>query len=179
MGQVKEPSEAIPFVGLIYPDDLPVEDLLGCLEENFGMIIKKTMPIPFTHTKYYSVEMGENLMRQWIAFEDTVLPDELVEMKHWTNELEEKSLNEHGGRVVNIDPGIISMNNLVLASTKNYTHRIYLGNGIYAELTLIYKDNRFQPLEWTYPDYREEAALRFFYEVRQWLKNKLRAIESD
>ena len=117
--------------------------------------------------------MGDNLNRQWVAFNDLILPDTLVELKHKTNETEKKYLNKNGGRMVNIDPGAISLSNLILASTKNYSHRIYLGKGIYAEVTLIYKQKHFMPLDWTYPDYREETALLFFTEAREVLKQKL------
>jgi len=176
MGEINEPKSVLPFVGLIFIDDFPVEELLRHLESNLGSCARKSLPIPFTHTSYYNTEMGLPLVRQWVAFEELVMPDELVDLKHLTNELEEKTLNENGGRTVNIDPGIVTLGNMILASTKNYSHRIYLGKGIYAEVTLIYKDNQFRPLEWTYPDYREDTALRFFNDAREFLKAGLKAI---
>jgi hypothetical protein len=179
MGAIKEPQPVVPVVGLIYTRDFNVEELHEHLAGHIGTVNLKSEPHPFTHTVYYNNEMGPDLTRQWLAFDALIKPDELAALKIWTNELEEKTLNDREGRMVNIDPGIISLSSLILASTKNYSHRIYLSGGIYAEVTLIYKDNRFNHLEWTYPDYREEAALEFFGGVRRWLKNKLKAIEND
>ncbi len=112
-------------------------------------------------------------MRQWIVFDKLITPDILVKVKHTTNDIEKKYLNERGGRKINIDPGILSLSNLILASTKNFSHRIYLGKGIYAEVTLIYKNKTFTPLEWTYPDHQEKIAIELFEKAREILKNRL------
>ncbi|MGB9720700.1 MAG: DUF4416 family protein [bacterium] len=170
MAEIKEPQKVLPFAGLIYVKDFSVETALGEFRQMLGNVIKKSEIIPFTHTTYYNKEMGDNLLRQWVLFEKLVSPDLLIEMKHKSNEIEKNFLNKNGGRVINIDPGLISLSNIILASTKNYSHRIYLGKGIYAEVTLIYKDHQFKALEWTYPDYREEKALKFFDECRGVLK---------
>jgi hypothetical protein len=95
-----------------------------------------------------------------------------------TNAIEVKYRNEEGGRTVNIDPGLLSLSSLILASTKNYAHRIYLGQGIYAEITLIYKNHRFNALDWTYPDYQEDSALEFFQRARAILQEQLTASDS-
>jgi len=173
MAKIKEPQKVLPFVGLIFVEDFFINELIYHLEKQLGPVAIKSSVIPFTHTTYYNIEMIGKLFRQWITFEELTMPDELIDLKHWTNSLEEKTLNENGGRMVNIDPGIITLSNLILASTKNYSHRIYLGKGIYAEVTLIYKDHQFRPLEWTYPDYRETIALEFFNEARKVLKENL------
>ena len=172
MAEIRTAQQTLPFAGLIFAPAFEV-DIAAELEEIFGPVVLKSPCIPFKHTEYYNDEMGDNLNRQWVAFNDLILPDTLVELKHKTNETEKKYLNKNGGRMVNIDPGAISLSNLILASTKNYSHRIYLGKGIYAEVTLIYKQEHFMPLDWTYPDYREETALLFFTEAREVLKQKL------
>ena len=69
-----------------------------------------------------------------------------------------------------IDPGLIGLANLVLASTKNYAHRLYLGEGIYGEVSMIYENRTFVPLKWTYPDYYIEESIDFFLRVRESLK---------
>lgn len=179
MAEIKEPQKVFVFAGLIFWGDFEIDNALKFFERMLGDISKKSDAIPFTHTAYYNKEMGENLFRQWVLFQDLVLPDILIELKHKSNEIEKKFLNKDGGRQINIDPGLVSLNNIVLASTKNYTHRIYLGKGIYAEVTLIYKQGQFRPLEWTYPDYQEKTALRFFTEARMILKNRLKTVSFE
>jgi hypothetical protein len=171
MAEIKEPQKVLAFAGLIFIKDFDIELALKEFEGLVGSVIRKSEILPFTHTTYYNKEMGENLLRQWVLFEKLINPDLLVELKYKSNDVEKKFLNEDSGRKINIDPGLVSLSNIILASTKNYSHRIYLGKGIYAEVTLIYKDHQFKALEWTYPDYREEVALRLFTEARTVLKN--------
>ena len=161
------------ITGIIYNRDFLVNELITIMEEKLGGVVQRSESILFIHTQYYNKEMGDNLLRQWFAFDKLVEPDMLADLKHFSNEIEKKYLGENSGRTVNIDPGFITMNNLILASTKNYSHRIYIGKGIYAEVTLIFKNHRFLPLEWTYPDYKETAALEFFQNARDILKERL------
>jgi hypothetical protein len=172
MGNIKEPVKVLPIAGILYGADFAVEAPLNLLADRIGPIAMHTSPQTFTHTDYYGKEMGDRLMRQWYAFDILVDPATLPAMKHTSNEIEQQYSNEQG-RSINIDPGIVSLSNLVLASTKNYSHRIYLGQGIYAEVTLLYRDKQFQALAWTYPDYRESPVLEFFGRVRAFLKEKL------
>ncbi len=171
MAEIGKPQKVLAFAGLIFVRDFNVNSALEYFKELLGKVIKESEIIPFIHTAYYNKEMGENLLRQWVLFEKFIYPDLLIELKHKSNEIENKFLNENRGRMINIDPGLVSLSNIILASTKNYSHRIYLGRGIYGEVTLIYKDHQFRTLEWTYPDYREDKALKFFNECRDVLKN--------
>jgi len=172
MAVVKEPQKVLPFFGLIFTPGFS-SNIVKELNEGLGDVVLESDTVPFTHTTYYNKEMGLGLLRQWWAFGNLVLPDILVKLKLRTNEIEQRLLNDKGGRRVNIDPGLLSLSNLVLASTKNYAHRIYLGQGIYGEVTLQYKEHHFVPLEWTYPDYRESVALDFFGRARDVLRKKL------
>lgn len=172
MAGISAPQRVVPVVGLIWSGDLKA-DIGPELEDIFGRIALKSAPLPFGHTTYYNEEMGGPLTRQWWAFGDLVMPDRLAELKHLTSATEKKYLNARGGRHVNIDPGLLSLNNLILASTKNYAHRIYLGQGIYAEVTLLFKHKGFVFLDWTYPDYREASALEFFIRARGLLREDL------
>ncbi len=172
MGAVKSPPYVLPITGLIYHKDFDIIPVIKRLEKFLGEEVLVSPVINFNHTKYYNKEMGQTLLRQWYVFEKLIRPDEIVEIKLKTNELEKEYLNETGGRRVNIDPGIISLNNLILASTKNYSHRIYLNKGIFAEVTLIYQDGMFQPLKWTYPDYQAEGSRKFFTRAREILKER-------
>jgi hypothetical protein len=172
MAEIRPPQKTLPVTGLILTPAFEM-DIFTELEKTFGRVVLKSSRIPFKHTEYYADEMGDDLLRQWIAFGNLILPDALVDLKHKTNEIEKNYLNKKGGRMINIDPGVVSLSNLILASTKDYSHRIYLGKGIYAEVTLIYRQRQFTSLEWTYPDYREETALGFFTKAREVLKQKL------
>jgi len=172
MADVKNPQRVMPIIGLISTPALE-PGIFAELEGKIGRVVLKSKSIPFCHTTYYNQEMGDELKRQWCAFGNLVMPDSLIELKHMTNTLEKKYLNRQGGRSVNIDPGMVSLGNLILASTKNYSHRVYLGQGIYAEVTLIFRQKQFVPLDWTYPDYREETALEFFAAARDILRDRL------
>lgn len=139
------------------------------MEREFGPVILESPHYPFTHTKYYEAEMGTGLEKFFWAFEGFFPQENLVETKLFTNALEEELAQEKGGilkRRVNLDPGYVTEAQLVLATTKGYSHRIYLRDGIYAEVTLIYHKGGFRPLDWTYPDYRMPVVLRFMEEVR-------------
>lgn len=178
MGDIREPQRVLPVAGFLFTPGFEA-DIFKELSSEIGDVIIRSDRIPFAHTTYYNDEMGTGLVRQWCAFAKLVVPDILVRLKNRTNEIEKQYLSEKGGRKVNIDPGLLSLSNFILASTKNYSHRVYLDGGIYAEVTLIYKGNRFNPLEWTYPDYREKAALEFFTEARDALREKLGGGESS
>lgn len=173
MVRIKNPQKVLPVVGLIFIEGFEIEPVLEELKNDVGDVVLKSEILPFTHTHYYDEEMGDSLIREWLVFGELLVPDVLIHLKHRAHEIENNYLNEKGGRKVNIDPGLLSLSNLILASTKNYSHRIYLGNGIYGEVTLVYKNHYFNPLQWTYPDYREKKALDFFCEARKILKDKL------
>jgi len=119
----------------------------------------------FDYTDYYSPEMGENLVRRFLSIEKLIRPEALPDIKLTTNEIENKSvLNSR--RQVNIDPGYISKAHLILATGKAYTHRPYLRDGIYADLTLVYQGKKFCALPWTYPDYADEKQLLMLSKIR-------------
>ena len=162
----------MPVCGLLWARGLD-EDVYAQMEREIGPVVLRSEIMPFVHTDYYEKEMGAGLARQWCAFGTLVMPDALAGLKQRTNAMEKGYLNEHAGRSVNIDPGLLSASSVVLASTKNYAHRIYLGQGIYGEVTLIFRHKEFVPLEWTYPDYREGSALDFFTRARSILMDML------
>ncbi len=172
MGIPKKPDPAKLIVGLIFQPEF-LDSAVSELEKNFGPVSLKSEIIPFNRTNYYEEEMGKGLLRQWLAFRELIDQDKIVEIKLRTNEIEKIWMD--GGRKVNIDPGYVTESRLVLATTKDYSHRIYLRDGIYAEVTLIYRRKLgFVPLQWTYPDYTTHEAIEFFNRVREELKSDLK-----
>ena len=112
--------------------------------------------------------MGPNLLRRWLSLEKLISPEELGPMKHISNEMED-SFSKNGRRTVNIDPGYLGLSKLVLASTKDFSHRIFVGNQIYEEITLLYRTNKFTALPWSYSDYKSAPAIQFLTEARNRL----------
>ena len=139
------------------------------MSERFGSMARASEVMPFHFTGYYEPQMGADLLRKFLAFERPVDAAELAEIKLWMNALEERFAAEPGfavARPINLDPGYVAPSKLVLATTKDHAHRIYLGHGIHAEVTLTFLKGAFEPMPWTYPDYRTEAYRRFFEQVR-------------
>jgi len=150
-----------------------IETAVGSLAEMFGPVDWKSARFFFDRTRYYEKEMGWPLFRRFVTFTDLMRPESIVEAKLRTHELEEAFVRE-GKRSVNIDPGYICMERLVLATGKNYTHRLYLSKGIYADLTLVFQKGCFRPLPWTYRDYGDERLIEQFNEIRERYKTQLR-----
>ncbi len=121
--------------------------------------------IPFDDTAYYAPEMGRTLVRRFLSMEKLIRPEHLPDIKRTTNGIEDASQVD-GRRRVNIDPGYLSQAHLILATGKGYTHRPYLRDGIYADLTLIYQTKKFCSLPWTYPDYADERQWKMFEAIR-------------
>ena len=154
------------------PSQGPWERVKERLEERFGPVVLESPSYPFDFSNYYEREMGKGLVKFLWAFKPPFPRDSLAEAKLFTNALEEELAVFRDGRVcrvVNLDPGYLTDAQLVLASTKDYSHRIYLGRGIHAEVTLIYRQGAYRPLEWTYPDYRTSLVLGFLEEARRML----------
>jgi hypothetical protein len=156
-------------VGLLSSDRSLLELAQSALAEGFGAVSVKSPEIPFDFTDYYEKEMGSDLIRQWVAFQGLVEPDQLYDFKRTTCLLERRFLGPNGKRRLNLDPGLLTLHNLVLASTKSFAHRIYLRDGIYADLTLIFQSGQFQPLAWTYPDYQTPVCQEFLMRCRKEL----------
>lgn len=137
-----------------------------------GPIALAGEPFHFDHTQYYEAEMGAPLEKAFYAFQELIDPAQLAKFKLLSNEIEEE-FSTQSKRKVNLDPGYIEAAKLVLATTKNYGHRIYLMTGIYGDVQLYWRNGQFQFNPWTYPDYQDERTLRFLTEVRDiYLKNR-------
>jgi len=161
------------FCGMISSDAALLDELAGILQNKYGKIDKAGEVIPFDSTSYYNAEMGQGLMRQFVSFVDLIDPGVLADVKLFTNELELKYSVERNGksaRRINLDPGYVAPHGIVLATAKNFAHRIYLRDGIYAEMTLNFTSGGgFKYFDWTYPDFKTPAYQRYFVELRQTL----------
>ena len=153
------------IVGMIAPLEQLFEAARRELTGAYGPVDRVSPVWPFDFTAYYAQEFGENLLRQFLSFVELMDPARLAEIKLRTNALEQDHTSQ-GRRQINLDPGYVDLSKLVLATTKNHQHRIYVGQGIYAEVTLRYTHKSFRPWEWTYPDYRTDHYVQFFNEVR-------------
>ncbi len=173
MGTAHPPEPVRLIVGLLVARQELLSAAAARLSEQFGPLDQSSRPVPFTQTAYYRRELGEEPWRQFLTFQPLIDPSDLAAIKVRTNEMELEWAPD-GLRRVNIDPGYISLSKLVLATTKNYWHRIYLAQGIYAEATLPFRDGAFRPQEWTYPDYRTPEHLAFFTAARERYKQQLR-----
>jgi hypothetical protein len=146
--------------------------------DEWGTIDFESALLPFTHTPYYAKEFGVGLVRRIWSFQNLIDPGELAAIKIRTNELEQRSTLD-GQRRVNLDAGYVSLAKLVLATTKNHGHRIYIGKrpeavGIYAEVTLQYRNRAFRPWECTYPDYATPDYCTLFEAIRKQYVAQLR-----
>jgi hypothetical protein len=166
MSELSEPRPVKLFIGLIYSQDAPVNECIKRLETTFGEIDFMSEEFPFNFTSYYEEEMGKELRRKILSFRKLIERNELVDVKIFTNQIE-KTFSIEGKRKINIDPGYIAPEHLILSTGKGYYHRPYLGRGVYADLTLVYKNKEFHTLEWTYPDYRTEEMRQLLRSIRE------------
>jgi hypothetical protein len=162
----QRPEPAKLVVGVFLKDRDLFQGIVRQLAAAFGALDLVSPWLVFDCTTYYEREMGAPLWRRMLAFQSLIEQDRLVEIKLATNAMEQACM-VGGRRQANIDPGYLLLERFVLATGKNYSHRIYLGRGIYADLTLIYRQGAFRPLPWTYPDYGGQAVGRFLQAVRR------------
>ncbi len=172
----QKPMPVKIFCGMIAKQEA-IEQAVRRLSVCFGQIDVESKVVRFEVTDYYEEEMGRGLVRKWLAFEGLRERGFLPLAKHMALEIEAQ-LSEGCRRKINIDPGYVDNAQVVLATTKNYAHRIYIGMGYYAEVTLVYRGGGFKPLEWTYPDYQSPIALEFFTRARSIYHAEVRALET-
>ena len=177
MGTIRPPRRVKLICGMLSQ----AEDLMNRarqhLTRRFGEVDLESQTWPFDATDYYEPEMGPGLLRRFVSFERLIDPAQIASIKRETNQMEAELCAELGNppefRVVNLDPGYIGIGKLVLATTKDYSHRVCVGNGIYAEVTLHWQDNAWRAWPWTYPDYASDRYHAFFRQVRDRLREQL------
>ncbi len=159
------PDPAKLIVGVFTGRRDLLESVASDLMDRFGQIDLVSRWFDFNYTTYYAAEFGSPLFRRMLSFKNLIGQEELAGIKRITNDIESK-YSRDGRRQINIDPGYMLRERFVLATGKNFAHRIYIGNGIYADLTLLYYDKAFQTLPWTYPDYADSIMKAFLSQVR-------------
>jgi len=172
MGQVQPPAPVLLVLAASSQYEEALEWARDRCAAEHGPIALVSNAFDFTETDYYAATMGSDLKKQFFSFERLVDPAALAEIKRQTNvwESEYAALGRHPElRPLNLDPGYLTPAKLVLASTKDHAHRIYLRDGIHAEVTLTYRQRHWQPMEWTYPDYRRADYRQFFTRCRERL----------
>ena len=150
------------------------QPVFAALQERFGPVEIVYPALPFAHTAYYNDELGAPITRLLLAFARLLPQDALGPAKLFANALEERLARPDGRRLVNLDPGLVTCERFVLATGKNYTHRIYLGQGIFGDLTLVFQAGSWQTLPWTFPDYAAPDLLARLTDVRCRYRRDLR-----
>ena len=176
MAEIRQFNPVKLFIGVLVSHSKLIPEIEQRLSANYGLIDHRSPLIPFDFTNYYETEMGDVIDRVFFSFERLIEADQLPEIKRQTNRLEEEIAPSFGTvkRPVNLDPGYIEQAKVILASTKNFYHRIYLGSGIFGEVTMHFKNNTYQFFPWTYPDYQSKEYQEFFLKMRHIYRSQLR-----
>lgn len=170
MLELKAPAPGLLFASFLYRSDLfSDKELQDIWASEFGesfVFIPDLNPL----AKYYAKEMGDEalLARFFVLTHETFSREYLLRAKLWAQK-QELTMAQNSQRMVNIDIGLFSLENFILATTKNYSHRVYIGENIFADLTYQFQNGKFQMFPWTYPDYQDDQKLEFFIKMRQHL----------
>lgn len=172
MAKINPVAPVALFCGVIGSDADVMAEAVEKLCADYGSIEMTSELISFDGTDYYEAEMGKDLFRRFYSFSDLIQPDHIADVKLATQDIEDDYCVELDGKIrrrVNLDPGYIAPSRLVLATTKDFSHRVYLQKGIYAEVTLNFTKQGCRYLDWTYPDFKKKSYTEFFFKVRRKL----------
>jgi len=178
MGEIRKPLPVKLFVGMLSPEPALFDVCAEILREEYGPFDCRSEVLPWDKTDYYRDEMGAGIVRTFIFFERLFDPADLPKIKLFTNGIEKDFAAQEGTvlrRRINLDPGYVTEAKVVLATTKDFAHRVYIGSSIYAEVTLTYsaQDRRFTSFDYTYPDFRTDAYRTMFQKARESLRAAL------
>lgn len=174
MGRARIPAPALVVVGTLFSSSDSLDEARHRLTRLLGEVRLAAEPVRFAWTGYYQSEMGDGLWRCLLAGQHLARRDLLADLKLWTNRIEQELAGGGGRRTINLDPGLLSAENLVLATTKNRAHRVYLRDGIFAEASLEFVQGRFRPYPWTYPDYQTDHMFGLLASLRAEYMQRLR-----
>jgi hypothetical protein len=172
MGKIREPKPVKLIIAILSASPEYEKEIRSILIEKFGPEEFTSGPFPFTFTNYYADELGQNPMRTLISYENLIPRIQVPDIKLWTNQQEFRFDSQT--RLVNLDPGYLTLGQFFLATTKDQRQRVYIRDGIFVEPTLFFQENQWQPFPWTYPDYKSTTYLEFFQSVRSHLAYQLK-----
>ena len=179
MWQTTNPEPVKLIIGILAADERCLTVARDAIAAEFGASDLISDIWPFTQTDYYADEVGEHILRQFVTIDKLIDPGELAAIKHKTNKMEQElaaQLDVGLPRPVNFDPGYIELSKLVLASTKNFSHRIYIGDNMYAEVTLTYSKGSWIDYRYTFADYKQDRYHDFFGKARERLLEQIRSV---
>jgi hypothetical protein len=172
MAHTKQIPEVKLLIGIMYNDKELLSKIISILRERFGDI-ESELEYDFSFTDYYKPEMGENLKKKIIIFKNLIKREQLADIKNWTNGLEDReSINQK--RKINLDPGYLTICNVVLASAKEMPHKIYISEGMFGDVVLEFKNRSFQHSEHTFPDYKSDVVKNFLNKARETYKKQIK-----
>lgn len=170
-GGFRQTGKVIYFNAILYNKDV-VKNPDSIASPIFGEPIIKSPEFDFSHTSYYEPEMGENLIKYFALYERVEFPDDLSDYKIQAVNIEAEHMVD-GKRMINIDPGYVAMEKIVAASTKNFTHRVYIRDNIYGDLQLLRRKGKYIPMDWTFQDYAFDSTIGFFEKARKLLEDRI------
>lgn len=182
MGEVREHRPVLRLMAISSRHETAFEWAQEQAQQAWGPIVLSSPRFDFSETHYYTKSMGEGLLKQVVAFEELIDQSRVVESKIESNAWEQEYRAAHDfpeARPLNLDPGYLTEAKLILATTKDRDHRVYLRKGILAEVTLFYQGNRWQGSRWTYPDYLRSDVVSFLDECRDWLRKRYGAMAAE
>jgi hypothetical protein len=165
--RIPDPAQLV--IGILAADEVKFRSALTDLCRSFGEIQQILGPLKFDFTDYYRRELGHEIRRWLVVFKDLVDRAGLASIKLLTNDIE-NAYSIDGKRQFNLDPGLLTLENFVLATGKNRAHRVYLSDGIFADLTLVFRKGSYRPLDWTYPDYADKELIEILNRIREHYK---------
>lgn len=173
--QPKPPLQVKLFSGVLYSDPDALNRAFSLLEEKYGPIEYRSQDFPFTETDYYNIEMGTPIYRHFISFKNLIIPNQIAKIKLECNTIEERVASQQG-RVVNLDPGYMDYDKVVLASAKYNGNKVYLDEGIWADLTLRFEQGQYLTYPWSFPDFKTGQYQEVFLEIRRLYKTQMRRL---
>ncbi|MFO7889691.1 MAG: DUF4416 family protein [bacterium] len=171
MAEIRQVKPVQPICAVTFSKQVDLESVISALKAIMGKVDERSETYSFNYTDYYTKEMGIGLRKFFLSFLKLQMPDFLADMKNKTNAVE-KTFAVKGKRRINLDPGYLTSAKVVIASAKDFAHRIYLGKGIYGDLQLQYRHGHFWPEKWTFPDYTSQPVIEFFEKIRNQIAQK-------
>ncbi len=172
MGKEKTKIQVKLFCGIMYKSNKVLKNVIHILSETYGEIEDEINYGFSEYTNHYEEEMGQSIEKKIVSFKELVSPENIYQVKKKTNEIE-KCFSIDGKRQINLDPGYLTLAKVILLTTKNYSHRIYLTDGIFAEITLTFRKSTYTTNPWTYPDYKAKDVIDFMMNVRKKYRKQI------